>query len=373
MPGPLAEHIQYLKLPHRAKAYRAAIDAVMDDGAKVADLGCGVGVLGMFCLEAGAAHVWGIDQSGAIHLARETAERAGFTDRYTCIAASSFDTTLPQPVDLIICDHVGFFGFDYGITQMLADARARMLKPGGQIIPQSMSLQIAAVSSPKCRELAAEWSNHPVPATFHWLEEYNRNSRHAVDFEPEDLATEPAALGTIAFDEAAQDEYSFSAELTIAKDGLFDGIAGWFDCHLGAGVRMTNSPCAAESIKRSQAFLPPKHSFEVKSGVVVGVNVRFSADATLITWSIEPPGNGKKQTLSTFRSTIVDPAKLDAQSDMPVSLSPKGKARRFVLDHIDGGRNTSEIADLLGKAHPQLFPTRSALRDFVEKVIASNC
>ncbi len=42
----------------------------------MADLGCGLGILGLLRLEAGLEKVWGTDSSDAIHLARQIAERA---------------------------------------------------------------------------------------------------------------------------------------------------------------------------------------------------------------------------------------------------------------------------------------------------------
>ncbi len=373
MADALSEHIQYLTLPGRSDLYRAAIKSEMTDGAQVVDLGCGVGVLGFFCLEAGAAKVWGIDHSDAIYLAREAAERAGFGESYECIADTSFRVTLPQSADLIICDHVGFFGFDYGIIAMLADARARMLAPGGVIMPQSMDLMVAAVSSEKCTSLAGRWTSEAVPDHFHWLEEYQRNSRHAYDFAPGELISPPATIGHVAFDAETPESFAFEAVLEIAQDGEFHGLAGWFDCHLGGDVRMTNSPLSKASIKRSQAFLPVKEAFGVRQGDSILVSLRFAHDGTMITWSVTPPGGARKQTLSTWRSTILRPEDRLEQSGEPLTLSRRGEARAFVLAKVNGERSSADIEELVIEQFPDLFPTESAIREFVRKVLASDC
>ena len=85
--------------------FRQAIARTIRPGDFVADLGCGFGVLGMLCLQSGAAHCWGIDQTDAIEIARDTMARAGLGERYSCIGESSYRARLPEPVDLIICDH----------------------------------------------------------------------------------------------------------------------------------------------------------------------------------------------------------------------------------------------------------------------------
>lgn len=373
MSDPLTEHIEYLTLPGRNDLYRAAIGAVLKEGDKVADLGCGVGVLGFLCLEAGAAKVYGIDHSDAIHLARESAVRAGYRERYECMANSTFWERLPEPVDLLICDHVGFLGVDYGIINMLTDARDRMLKPGGKIMPESIDLILAAASSDECRELAGVWSSKEVPDQFHWLDEYNRNTRHSYQYKPEELISSATTIGSVAFDTDIPKNFSFQTTLHIATSGMFEGMAGWFDCHLGGGVRMTNSPLAEESIKRPQTFLPIAKPFPVKEGDQIPVSLKFLDDGTMITWSVQPPDGQPKQTQSTWSSTILRPEDMLKQSNDALQLSDRGKAVGFILSKIDQGLKRPEIESEMIARFPDLFPTDRSAADYVGQVITNNC
>ena len=79
-------------------------------------------VSGLACLQAGAARVLAIDATPMIEVARETFARAGLADRCELIRGQSFRIDVPVQADVAICDHVGFFGFDYGITELLQDA-----------------------------------------------------------------------------------------------------------------------------------------------------------------------------------------------------------------------------------------------------------
>ena len=159
----LQEHIEYLSIKGRYELFEAALANVICKGDVVADLGCGVGVLGLQCLHAGAERVFGIDSSDAIHLARETMKRANLSDKYTCIAGSTFDANLEMQVDALVCDHIGYFGFDYGLIDMVRDAASRMLKPNGVIIPDRLKLFVAGASSPNLREMAGAWSACGIP------------------------------------------------------------------------------------------------------------------------------------------------------------------------------------------------------------------
>lgn len=369
----LAEHIEYLTLPGRNALYRQAIAATLEPGDRVADLGCGVGVLGLFCLEAGAEKVWGIDSSDAIHLARETMAKAGLADRYECIAGSTFRTVLPEQVDLIICDHVGFFGFDYGIVQLMRDARQRFLKPGGRMIPQALDLIVAGVSSADCLAKADGWMRAEVPEQYRWLDRLSRNLRYSYPFSADDLIAAPVALGHVDFAEDEPDFFRFETVLTATRAGRFDGLAGWFDCRLAEGVQMTNNPLAPESIRRSQAFLPAEESFMVEAGDEVRVAVRFRADDTMISWTIQPPGGAKRQQMSTFNGTVLTPADLVKEPGRPLTLSAEGKARAFVLAQVDGQRSGDEIAERVLTEWPDMFPGEQAVRDFVKSVLAHHC
>lgn len=371
--GAFSEHIQYLTLPGRNALYRQAIESVIRPGDTVADLGCGVGVLGLFCLEAGASHCWGIDSSDAIYLARESMERAGLANRYTSIAESTFRTELPERVDLIICDHVGFMGFDYGIIALMRDARRRFLKPGGKMIPQALELYAAPVMADACRDLAARWGNPLVPPEFRWLEGPNRNNRYSHDFTPEELLGEPAMLGRIDFAEDGPDFFRLGATFRIARAGRFDGFAGWFDCQLAGEVRMTNSPLDPASIRRPQAFFPALESFPVEAGDEVRITLRFRADDTMIAWTIQPPGDAPAHRLSTFNSTVLTPADLVKDPGRPLALNPLGAARAFVLAQVDGERSGEAIIAKVLEERPDLLPTEQAIRDFVKSVLARDC
>lgn len=367
------EHIEYLTLPGRNALYRKAIAAALTSGDTVADLGCGVGVLGLFCIEAGASQVWGIDSSEAIHLARDVMIKAGYADRYHCIAGSTFRTELPEQVDLIICDHVGYFGFDYGIIAMMRDARRRFLKPGGAMIPRALDLMVAGVSSEACLAKASAWAQELVPADYRWLDELSRNVRYSHQLSPDDLIAAPVALGHVDLADADTDFYRFEATLTATRAGRFDGVAGWFDCHLAGDVRMTNNPLAPDSIQRSQAFLPASESFAVEAGDQIGVSIRFRADDMMISWTIQPPHGAPRQQMSTFKSTVLSPADLVKQPDRALALSHEGKARAFVLAQVDGERTGTDITAKVLAEWPDMLPTEEAIRDFVTSVLAHHC
>lgn len=250
----LSEHRSYLIDTRRTALYERAITGVLCKDDTVADLGCGFGIFGMMCLDAGASKVWGIDSTDAIDIARETAANAGYGNAYQCISSSTFRAELPERVDLLICDHVGYFGIDYGILQLMADARRRFLKPGGRMIPERIGLFLAGIRSDNCRTLLDRWETSEIPAYYAWLRSYAVNTKQVVDFVPTEIATAPVEVASLTLGEDVPETLGFQASLSVDEDGVLDGIGGWFECDLGAGIRMTNSPLAPEPVTRSSVW-----------------------------------------------------------------------------------------------------------------------
>ena len=305
----LKEHIDYLALQGRADAYAKAIAQTLREGDKVADLGCGVGVLGLACLRAGAAEVFGIDKSDAIEIARETMQREGLAGQYHCIRGSTFETELPDRVDLLVCDHLGWFGFDYGIIAMLRDAKARMLKECGAIMPRRMQLFVASTDSPEARALATAWGRDPVPGEYAWLEDYGLNSKHPFNFAPEKIASAPAMLGEVDLATDGPDDFRFTAKLTATRAHEMQGLAGWFASELAEGVWLSNSPVDTGAIKRNQVFLPCRKPIALLEGDSVEVALQFRFDSEMFGWKVRGP-DGKRQNMSTFKSLVLGEADL---------------------------------------------------------------
>ena len=88
---------------------------------------------------------------------------------------------------------------------------------------------------------------------------------------PEDLLAGPNVLAMLQLGDEAEPFLSWETEFRCSRDGLIDGFAGWFDCLLAHGIRMTNSPLAAKSLDRPQAYLPLEMPLRVSQGEVVRV------------------------------------------------------------------------------------------------------
>ena len=365
----LDEHLGYVADRRRLEAFRDAITRTLRPGDRVADLGCGTGVLGLLCLQAGASHVDAIDATAMIEVARRTMARAGFADRCNFVHERSQRAALAVPVDVAICDHVGYFGFDYGIVAMMEDARRRLLAPGGRMIPQRIRLELAAIESSEARAKVDGWNGEGVPAELHWLAHHAANEKRSVQLAREALLGGPASLGEIDLRVDSPGFFRWTAALTIERSGTLHGLAGWFDCELAAGVTMTNSPLSDRAIDRPQAFLPVEEPVPVRAGDTVRATVMARPDDHLIAWVVELP-SGRRFSHSTWPGMPSLPSDLvRSRPDHVPTLTRNARAAAVVLGYSDGRRSVHEIEQAVLRDHPALLPSAAEIARFVAQVL----
>jgi len=369
----LDEHYGYLSDRVKLEQYQAAISRLVRPEHVVLDLGCGSGLLGLLALRAGAAKVLFVEEAAIIEVARQTVADAGFADRAEFFKTNSFELTLPEPVDVVICDHVGYFGFDYGILDLLADAKQRFLKPNGIVVPGQIELKLAPVESTVCRKLVGQWRDGSVPDEYSWLGAAAANTKHATQFKREDLLAEAVTLATLELGVKAPTFLSWSIEFNCARDGMLDGVAGWFDCRLIDDIHMTNSPVAEKHLDRPQAFFPLDVPVKVTAGERVRVTVMARHQDHVIAWVIEMLDTGERFSHTTFNGLLLDSEALTrAQPDRVAKLNDRGRARQVVLSYCDGRRTVAEIQEIVRREHPGLFPSVVAVGLFVAEVLAGD-
>jgi predicted RNA methylase len=368
------EHSGYLLDSVRGKRMAQAIARTVRPGDVVADVGCGSGILGLMCLEAGASKVWAIDSTPVLEMARETFERAGYADRVQCVHGLSQQVNLPERVDVLICDHVGYFGFDYQIVDFFTDARRRFLKPGAAILPRRIKLELSVVAAPDAIKPVTQWTSEKMPPAYHWVQDkLARHRKYSTKYRAEQVLAAPAELGVLDLMQDHGEFFSWDAELVVDKPGQVNGLGGWFHCELADGVWMTNSPLAADAINRPQVFLPLEQSVDVTEGERIRVHIMARPLDMMIAWNVEFLSSGRRFSQSTWQGMLMSPQDLGKKSPVHVpTLTDRGRARWVVLGYCDGQRSMGEIERLVLANHPDLFPTREEIVRFVFQALSGD-
>lgn len=306
MSDPLDEHYGYLADRVKLGRYQAAVNRLVRPEHVVLDLGCGSGFLGLLALRAGARMVLFVDRDPIIEVARRAITEAGLGDRARFFRESSYELELPYRADVILNDHVGYFGFDYDILKLLADARIRFLQPDGFLVPSRIDLMLAPVESEAGRHFVQRWCDGSIPPEYAWVATPAANARHAVNIGSEDLLARPDALGTLALGTDAADFFRWQAAFECTRAGMLDGLAGWFDCVLHDDIRMTNGPVSTDRLDRPQAFLPLEKPVALRAGQRIEASIMARPNDGLLAWTVDLPDLGLRSCHSTFNGLLVD-------------------------------------------------------------------
>ncbi|CAD6449217.1 a1f9422c-a659-4409-a0d7-cd8b356513a1 [Sclerotinia trifoliorum] len=144
-------HETMLKDTVRTDAYRDFIynNKSLFAGKTVLDVGCGTGILSMFCAKAGAARVIGVDNSDIIEKARENIFNNGFADKITLLKGKVEEVNLPvEHVDIIVSEWMGYCLLYEAMLDSVIWARDKYLKPDGLMVPSHMNMWVAPVADP---------------------------------------------------------------------------------------------------------------------------------------------------------------------------------------------------------------------------------
>ena len=143
-------HHEMLSDTVRTEAYRDAVyqsPEQMKDK-QVLDLGCGTGILSMFCAKAGAKHVTAVDMSDIIHNTNDIIRENQLDDKITLVKGRLEDVKKLQgkKFDVLISEWMGYFLLYEGMLDSVISARDKYLSPGGLVLPNHCLMHLFAIS-----------------------------------------------------------------------------------------------------------------------------------------------------------------------------------------------------------------------------------
>lgn len=355
---------------NRTGAYAEALRARVTPASVVVDLGAGPGIMTLLACQAGARKVYAIESDGVIQVAREMVAANGYADRVEFIQSVSTAVDLSEKVDVIVSDIHGTLPFYSRSLSAIVDARDRFLKPGGFLIPQSETIQVAIVNAPTAySRIVGPW------AASNGLDCAAARSR-AVNYwrqwqaSPASLVVDAKVWTRVDYGTFRGSNAKGDARWTIAQSCRAHGLCLWFDSETAPGCGFSNAPAASKDSVFQQAFFPWPEVRELEPGDEIAIEIRADlvGEDYIWSWHTEIRSPDAQAPKATFRQSRFFSASLSAdwlrKSGASFVPSPNREASidTMILDLFCGGFNLEEVSRQVAGRFPERFPDwRAAL------------
>jgi protein arginine N-methyltransferase 1 len=371
----LSDYGRFILDPVRTEAYCQALARAVKRGDVVVDLGAGAGFFTLYACRLGARVVHAIEPNAAIHVAREIVKANGFSQRVTFHQAMSFQVEVPEPCDVLVTDPRGVLPFHERAIPTVIDARRRLLKPGGLLIPQRDTIWAALVEAPSIYQERYDNAWRLANDGFDMEAARRRmiNSFTKYRVELNQLLSDPVRWLLLDYRVIEQASVCGSVQFGVKRPGTAHGFALWFDSELIDGISFSNCP-GQPKLLYGQLFFPFPEPLSVFPNQTIRVDLRADLVAGDYIWQwttqrTSAPSSDKGERLyhqSSLFSNLLGPEQLRKMSDQHVpSLNEEGVMHMRALELMNTRRPLGQIAEAMAAEFPKRFPTSDDALGFV--------
>lgn len=351
----------------RNGAYAAALRRVITPDSVVLDLGCGVGIHGLMAARMGARRVYMVEPEDVIAVAEENARANGLEGVIRCLHGRIEDVTIPEPVDVIVSVLTGNMLVTEDLLPHLFHARDTYLRPGGAMIPERGTIEIAPVTAPAffTKEIE-DWGTLQWDVTLAPVRQYAANDVYyrSVRSDLTYLAP-PAAIHSIDLRNDAYGAVHVTADLRVDTSGVCHAIAGWLTMQLGEQI-LSTAPDAQQT-HWSPALMPLDPPMPCSAGEVMSVRLDRPPYGD---WSWRVRCGSSEQRHSTLLAAAVKSSTLKkAAADYQPRLNWEGEAVAYVLQCCNGDTPLRDIVSGVHDRWPKQFRKEDDARRFVQSLM----
>lgn len=361
----------------RMTAYHEALQQAIQPGDVVIDIGTGTGIHALLACQLGASKVYAIEPAKAIEVAKETAKANGYSDRIQFIQDISTNLIFPEKADVIISDLHGVMPWYHQHIPSLIDARQRLLKPSGCLLPEEDRLWGGIVQADELyNSYVQPWNETHYGFNLQAGIKVMTNSWGRGRAEKDQFLTASRHWHTLNYHTVSDPNLNATLSWEVEKAGTGHGMMLWFDTTVIPGVTLTSAPYEPE-IAYGSAFFPWSEPVSLEKGDRIEVQLRADLTGQSYTWSWQTviysadTTNQKKKHFqqSTFYSQLLSLSKLKKRaSTYQPKLSAEGKIDREILHQMDG-RNTLEAIASTVQAHfPEKFSNHQQALQHVQEL-----
>ncbi|KAL9667643.1 hypothetical protein QQ045_002006 [Rhodiola kirilowii] len=225
-------------------------------GKSVLDVGTGSGILAIWSAQAGARKVYAVEATKMSEHARALVKANNLEDVVDVIEGSIEDISLPEKVDVIISEWMGYFLLRESMFDSVICARDRWLKPNGVMYPSHARMWMAPIVSGLtdqkfdeydgsmedwhyfADEMKNDYGVNMNVLTNSYSEEQKKYFLQTTlwsNLQPNQVIGTPAIVkeidcSTATVNEILEVRSKFSSKIT-EEEARLSALGGWFDVH----------------------------------------------------------------------------------------------------------------------------------------------
>uniref|UniRef100_A0A8C5JPC2 Histone-arginine methyltransferase CARM1 n=1 Tax=Junco hyemalis TaxID=40217 RepID=A0A8C5JPC2_JUNHY len=205
----------------------------------VLDVGCGSGILSFFAAQAGARKIYAVEASTMAQHAEVLVKSNNLTERIVVIPGKVEEVSLPEQVDIIISEPMGYMLFNERMLESYLHAK-KYLKPSGNMFPTIGDVHLAPFTDEQLYMEQFTKANFWYQPSFHGVDlsalrgaavdEYFRQP--VVDTFDIRILMAKSVKYTVNFLEAKEGDLhriEIPFKFHMLHSGLVHGLAFWFD------------------------------------------------------------------------------------------------------------------------------------------------
>lgn len=272
----LTVHMEMLSDKARTIAYRNAIErgAEFLKNKIVLDVGCGSGILSLFCAREGEARkVYAVEASEMADFVVDIVRHNQFRDKIEVIKGKIEDIELPEQVDMIISEWMGtFLIFEFMLDSVIV-ARDRWLNPHGVVWPSHAMLYLVPCTAKMVYEERVNFWKDQYGFDFSPLikkakDDFFRKPFYNHELDAGDCLSDAKPVLKLDMKTLVESDLETAHEIVeykIVKDATMHGFGSWFDVVFGnlpnngpnnfEPVKLSTSPTAQVTHWKQDLFM----------------------------------------------------------------------------------------------------------------------
>jgi type I protein arginine methyltransferase len=351
----------------RMAAHVAALHQAIKPDSVVLDIGAGTGIFTLLACRFGARRVYAIEPADAIQVAREAVAANGYADRVEFLQNLSTKVTLPELADVIICDLRGQLPFLGDNIVSIADARRRLLKPGGILIPQCDQIRVAVMEAETVYNKNLDpWYKYDFDLSAARRIVTNNCGWDLREVNAEMMLAAPQLWAELDYTQIENPDVTGEVSFVAERAGTAHGLLIWFDTKLRDDIGFSNAPDSNNPTKvYGRSFFPLAQPvrLEAQDQIKVRFDARLVDNNYIYRWattvtSPSAPHKAKAQfDQSTFFGVPLSISGLRKQrEDYVPELELEGQIDHFILAAMEQRMPLGAIARKVSERFQTRFP-----------------